>query len=183
MALGYLLLFILLVQCTSTPQASKEYLPKSQSNYTSRTNYTQKHNDIDVNALLEELGMDHPQHQVGYTEKSFNACKVESNRSKNPSCERLYVSRLNFQVMCRDSTGTVERVNLTPLNSGKLRWKRQGQRGYTSTNTQGYGSLGFVTPYSTRNGFLYLYLGNKIARKRFKDQWKLILPMSWCLSQ
>ncbi len=127
--------------------------------------------------------MDHPMSRLGFEEKSFNTCKVESNRSPKPLCQQLYVARLNFQVMCRNSTGTVERVTLTPLNSTKLRWKKGSKRGFTSTNSSGFGRLGFVTSYPSINGHLYLYLGSKIARKRFRDQWKLILPQSWCLAQ
>ena len=86
--------------------------------------------------------------------------------------------------MCRNSTGTVQSVTLTPLFSNKLRWKnKHGKRGLTSTDGRGYGSLGFISSNPANNGYLYLYLGSKIARKRFRDKWKLILPMSWCDSQ
>ncbi len=178
-----LCLFFLLAQCATAPEPPKILLPKSQSTYSSRDYRSQKYNDIDVNALLAELKLDHPLEKIGFEERSFNSCKVESNKSAKPLCQNLYVARLNFQVMCRDSTGTVERVTLTPLNSQKLRWKKGAKRGVTSTNAKGFGSLGFVTDYPSANGHLYLYLGSKIARKRFKDQWKLILPKSWCLSQ
>lgn len=170
-------------QCTTTPETPKVFLPKSQSSYSDRDHTTERYNDIDVNALLAELNMDHPIETIGFQERAFNTCQVASNRSQSPSCQQLYVARLNFQVMCRDSTGTVERVNLTPLNSQRLRWKKGAKRGVTSTNSSGFGSLGFVTRYPSSDGHLYLYLGSKIARKRFRDQWKLILPKSWCLSQ
>lgn len=127
--------------------------------------------------------MDHPLEKLGFQERSFNTCKVNSNKSPKPLCQTLYVARLNFQVMCRDSTGTVQRVNLTPLHSRKLRWKKGRKRGRTSTNSAGFGSMGFVTDYPSINGHLLLYLGPKIARKRFRDNWKLILPKSWCQSQ
>ena len=170
--------------CSTTPPTPKVYLPKSQSSYSDKSYRSKKYNDIDVNALLTELKLDHPLEDIGYQERAFNTCGIDANRSKNPSCKRLYVGRLNFQVMCRDSTGTVSKVRLTPLNSKKLRWKKMGgKRGLTSTNSRGFGSLGFVSPYSSRNGHLYLYLGSKIARKRFNDRWKLILPKTWCQSQ
>ena len=179
----FFLSLLCLSNCTTTPKKPKVLLPKSQSSYVNRDNYSSRYNDIDVNALLTELKMDHPMENLGFQERSFNTCKIKSNRSQKPHCERLYVARLNYQVMCRDSTGTVERVNLTPLKSQRLRWKKGGKRGLTSTNSSGFGRLGFITKYPSKNGALYLYLGHKIARKRFKDKWKLILPKSWCLSQ
>jgi hypothetical protein len=172
-----------LCHCESTPEKKKILLPKSQSSYSTQTQTRSLYNDIDVNALLVELGMDHPMEQVGFTERPFNTCQVKANRSPRPQCQRLYVTRLNFKLMCRHSTGTVERVNLTPLFTRKLRWKGGRMRGYTSTNSKGFGSLGFITPTSSRYGHLYLYLGSKIARKKFQDQWKLVLPESWCLDQ
>ena len=180
-----LLLFLLLplCQCATTPEPAKVLLPKSQSSYSNRNYHSEKYNDIDVNLLLAELEMDHPIEAIGYQEKSFNTCKVLSNKSPAPFCQRLYVGRLNFQVMCRDSTGTVEKVRLTPLKSGRLRWKKAGKRGLTSTNSNGFGSLGFVTSSSSKRGKLYLYLGSKIALKRFSDNWRLILPKSWCTNQ
>lgn len=125
--------------------------------------------------------MDQPINNLGFQEKSFNTCSIESNRSKSPHCQRLYVSRLNFQVVCRDSTGTVERVNLTPLTSDRLRWKKQGgKRGLASTDNDGFGRLGFITKRPSEHGYIYFYLGSKIARKRFKDNWKVVLPKNWC---
>ncbi len=170
---------------TPTPKPIKKLLPKSQSSYLDASSGSElQYNDIDVNQLLAELGMDHPNEQIGFQEQAFNTCEIKSNRSSNPDCQRLYLSRLNFQVMCRNSTGTVQKVNLKPLYSRKLRWKnKSGKRGYTSTNGQGFGSLGFISSYPANSGYLYLYLGSKVARKRFKDTWKLILPMSWCDSQ
>ncbi len=174
-------LFLVLCQCSTTPPPEKEViLPKSQSSYSNRDFRSNTYNDIDLNALLSELHLDHPVENIGFQERSFNTCQVEANRSKRPYCENLYVARLNFQVMCRDSTGTVERVNLTPLYSSQLRWKGASKRGITSTNSRGFGSLGFVTKTPSSSGHLYLYLGHKIARKRFRDRWKLILPQSWC---
>lgn len=183
---SFLFLTLLLQACTSTPppKPKKRILPKSQSSYSDRNYRAQKYNDIDINELLIELGMDHPMESVGFREKSFNTCQIESNHSPQPECQRLYISRLNFQVMCRNSTGTVQSVTLTPLFSNKLRWKnKHGKRGLTSTDGRGYGSLGFISSNPANNGYLYLYLGSKIARKRFRDKWKLILPMSWCDSQ
>ena len=182
----YLLLLLLFFAACSTtpPKKTKVYFPKSQSSYSDKKSYGNRYNDIDVNALVEELDLNYPLSRLGYEERGFNTCKIKSNKSTSPSCKNLYLTRLNFQVMCRDSTGTVEKVNLTPLHSRKLRWKKKGgKRGVTATNSRGFGSLGFISNYPAKNGYLYLYLGSKIARKRFLDNWKLILPKSWCDSQ
>lgn len=189
MVLSKTILFCFLIvfccHCTTTPPPEKPRytLPKSQATYKSQSPRSHRYNDIDVNALMQELDMDSPIEAIGFQENAFNTCQIRSNRSKAPLCQKLYLGRLNFQVMCRQSTGTVEKVHLTPLNSEKLKWKKGGKRGKTATNASGFGSLSFVTRKPSQQGHLYLYLGSKIARKRLKDRWKLILPQSWCRSQ
>ena len=167
--------------CSTTPDATDEPdLPKSRSSY-EKLDHRKSYNDIDISSLVQELGLDQPLHEIGFREKSFNSCDIKSNRSEKPLCQRLYLGRVNFQVMCRDSTGTVEKVNLEPLDEGNLRWKRGTYKGYTRTNADGYGSIEFISTRSSMNQALYLYLGRKVARKSLKDMWKLILPKNWCL--
>lgn len=179
--LSYPLLFLLICQCSTTPERPKKiYLPKSQSSYQDQSRIDSRYNDIDLNDLFYELQMDQPIERIGYQERVFDTCEVKANKSENPKCERLYVSRLNYHVMCRDSTGTVERVQLRPLSHKKLRWKSSRKRGFSSTNSKGYGSLGFITRSPASSSHLYFYLGSKIARKKFRDKWKLVLPKSWC---
>lgn len=173
----------LLTSCTTTPEEKprQTYLPKSEVTYFKKDRQKKTYNRIDVPELMEELEMNSPPENVGYVEKSFNTCEVDANKSDHPSCQKLYLSRLNYQVVCRDSTGTVEKVNLTPMDSQKMRWRSPGKRGYTKTDKNGYGQVGFISRRPASQSYLYLHLGSKIARKRFKDNWKLVLPKSWCL--
>ncbi len=169
--------------CVTDPVIEKddsELLPKSQSVYTNHVPQENQYNDIDMFSLANELNMSGNTKKLGYEEKIFNTCQIKSNRSPRPYCENLYFSQLHFHLMCRDSTGTVETVRLTPLSSNKLRWKSHGHRGLTQTNSQGFGKLDFVSKNSALRDHLYFYIGNKIARKSFNDYWKLILPQAWC---
>ncbi|MCB0377706.1 MAG: hypothetical protein KDD33_04375 [Bdellovibrionales bacterium] len=172
---------LLLCHCTTTPDPEKETLnlPKSPigRRYVKRP---RTYNNINTMELMDELGVSKNWRNLGYYEKPFNACQVKANKSPNPSCEDLYLGVVNFHVMCRDSTGTVEKVNLFPLHSTDIRWKRGTHKGRTVTDKDGFGSVQFITRNSSRNASMYLYLGRKVARKQFKDYWKLILPMSWC---
>lgn len=179
----YLFICLVFVHCTSTPPETKYHLPKSRSSYYNSNQKSTAYNDIDILQLVDELNLNPPISSLGYKEKSFNTCQIKSNQSETPFCQRLYLGVVNFQVMCRQSTGTVQKVNLVPLHSQSLRWKSAGKRGRTQTNPKGYGQVSFISKYSSLRGHLYLYLGSKIARKRFHDQWKLILPKSWCLSE
>lgn len=173
-------LLLLCNACVTTPETDEPDLPKSKSSYPN-LDQRKSYNDIDILSLVRELEMDAPLQEIGFQEKSFNTCEVQSNRSEKPICQRLYLGKLNFQVMCRDSTGTVEKVNLEPLDHGNLKWKRGTHRGYARTNSMGYGSIEFVSTSSNMNQALYIYLGRKVARKSLKDMWKLILPKNWCL--
>jgi len=177
-------LFFLFLGCATDPVVQEnqdEPFPKSPpSVYTQYKTVENQYNDIDLNSLSQELNMGRGIQTLGYDEKLFNTCKVKSNKSPRPYCENLYFSQLHFQMMCRDSTGTVDTVQLTPLFSDQLRWKSHGHKGFTQTNSQGFGRLDFVSKQSARQDHLYFYIGNKIARKSLKDFWKLILPQAWC---
>lgn len=175
------MILLWLCSCATTiEKVPEKKLPVSNSSYYSANGHTQTYNDIDMNTLLQELQMDHPVEEIGFQEKYFNTCQVSANRSTNPDCQNLYVGRLNFHAMCRDSTGTVDTVQLTPLFTQQLNWKSGKKRGRAQTNANGFGSLDFISPQSSRNGHLYLYLGNKVARKQLLDKWKMVLPGTWC---
>lgn len=179
-----LLVFVLsITACVTDPEPKEieaDSLPKSPSVYL-RTNPLQnQYNDIDLNALSIELNMTNSFDQLGYQEKLFNTCEIKSNRSPRPFCENLYLSQLHFQMMCRDSTGTVEKVTLEPLISDQLRWKSRNIKGSARTNNEGFGRLDFISKQSSHKEALYFSIGNKMARKSFKDYWRLILPKNWC---
>ncbi|MEM7646079.1 MAG: hypothetical protein AAF203_04145 [Pseudomonadota bacterium] len=180
----FFILLVFLCHCTTPPPpVLTPTLPKSGSSYQTRERTTRRYNDIDMDQLHRELRMGNRLETLGYQERAFNTCQVQANRSPNPYCQQLYYHRLNFQVLCRDSTGTVSHVNLSPLTTQNLRWKSGRMRGRTSTNGSGYGTLSFISQRSSRHGHLYLSLGRKMARKKLSDRWKLILPQSWCLSR
>lgn len=178
-----LLCLVFIVRCGSTPKiedVKRASLPPSEAEYRHANPRNGKYNQIDVGALLYELNMDRPLTQLGFTEKSFNTCAIKSNQSPTPYCQRLYLVRLNYQILCRKSTGTVTKVKLRPFYSKRLRWRHRGFRGQSETTQSGFGSLGFVSPKSAQQGRLYFYLDSKIALKRLSDNWKLVLPDSWC---
>jgi hypothetical protein len=178
------LVWMVLGCATLPPEAQKpqslQILPESEKVFVQTPDVNGSFNQIDVEQLLHELDMDRPLSQLGFQEKSFNTCEIKSNNSTRPLCQRLYLVRLNFHILCRDSVGTVSTVNLQPFHSNRLRWRQQGFRGVTSTTPSGFGSLGFISPHSSAAGHLYFYLDGKIARKSLRDNWKLVLPQSWC---
>lgn len=178
--------FIFLCHCTTTQEPTTPYdLPKSNSSYDdlySKPGNENSYNDIDIDSLVNELHMNSPFTKIGFIEKSFNSCQIKSNRSKKPLCRRLYLGKVNYHVMCRRSTGTVQKVTLRPLNQSQLRWKRGPYKGYTKTNASGFGTIYFISKKPSNNKAMYLYLGHKVARKRLQDMWKLILPNSWCIN-
>ncbi|MCJ8275995.1 MAG: hypothetical protein HRT44_06960, partial [Bdellovibrionales bacterium] len=142
---------LILCNCSSTPESikKKSALPKSHSSYP-KYELHKTYNDIDVDALIRELQMNSPFNKVGFVEKSFNSCRIRSNRSPRPKCQRLFLGKVNYKVMFRRSTGTVQTVNLRPLNNSRLRWKKGKQKGYTRTNSQGFGSIYYITPTPSR---------------------------------
>jgi hypothetical protein len=178
-SLLYLLpVLLILWSCTSAPK--KPEPTGKYGTYRSSPNGMGQYNEIDIDNLMQELKIADNKVKVGYQEKSFDTCKVQSNFSSNPLCERLYLGVLHFQMVCRTNDAIVKRKDMLPLQSQNIRWKRGYLRGLASTDEQGYGTIKFITDVSSLFRPVIFRFQGHVVFKRLKDQWQMVLPNHWC---
>jgi len=119
-------------------------------------------------------------HDLGFAEKKFSAC----DNSAGGLCKPQYFSVVHFQLLCRDSEGTVSNVpvHLTPLTSGRVKWQLGGLAGDTRTDAQGFGQFTLVSERPTRGQRLILRIGKQFMGFTVSDVSKVVLPQNFCAS-
>lgn len=130
-----------------------------------------------IGGLQSQLGLNRAPSDLGFTEKAFSPCAygISSN------CDFQYMTVVHFQLLCRDSEGTVSAVpvDLTPIVSPNILWSVAGQSGGTPTDRNGYGHFSVITPSPLR-GRLILRKGTQYVGVSVNEVSKLVLPRNWC---
>jgi hypothetical protein len=167
-------LLVLLSGCASEPV----YLPMTP--LPGPTTTTSLPANKDPNANLESrLGMVRAQNDLGFSEKKFNPC--EYGLSESRQCGANYLTVVQFQLLCRDSEGTIQEVPQTyPIHAPELRWKLAGRTGGTATDARGYGRFTVLGDHTLRGQRLILYKGSKFVSVTVSDLTKIVLPKPWC---
>jgi len=131
-----------------------------------------------VGVLKSQLGMDRRPSDLGYREKSFNPCEYGMSQE----CTDQYLTVINFQLLCRDSEGTVSSIPISPkpIVYPTISWSVGGQNGVTPTDRNGYGHLAVVSPRPLREKRLVLRKGPHYVGVSVSDINKLVLPRNWC---
>ncbi len=127
--------------------------------------------------LQDRLGMRRSADDLGYAEKQFNDC------AQTGTCRSQYFSVVHFQLLCRDSEGTVSNVplHLKPLTSNRVSWKLGNLTGLTGTDTQGFGQFSVVSDQSTRGQRLILRIGKQLMGFTVSEVSKVVLPQNFCI--
>ncbi len=117
---------------------------------------------------------------IGFHQTAFNPCDIglETNR-----CGKHYVAAINFQLLCRASSGTtnlVTHAELHPMSYGDVRWKLGGKNGYLRTDDQGRGQIRVVSTRSTKFKRLILISNGQTLGLRAGEVRKVVLPQEWC---
>ena len=181
----WILLFYFVFGCTPSKkrESSPEVKPVEQlGTYMGPRNSSGQHNSFSLGELQRELSMDRENSTLGYMERSFNTCQVQSNRSSSPRCVNLFYSSLNIKLGCRNNSGVVRSQNLVPLQVQSIRWKSGRHGGLVSTDALGFGQIRFVSHRSIKHSPMTLYVGSRMLYKRLKDSWGIVLPRKWCAS-
>lgn len=134
-----------------------------------------------VGALQDQLGMNRRPSDLGYSEKSFNPCSYGMSQDAG-GCDAQYLTVVNFQLLCRDTEGTVSSVpvSLTPIVSPQIGWSLGGQNGGTPTDRNGYGHFAVVSSKPLRGRRLILRKGANYVGVTVSEINKLVLPKNWC---
>lgn len=135
---------------------------------------------IDLKLVQDRLNMNRSSQELGFEQKRFNACDLGISKTQ---CQDQYLVAVHFQIMCRDSTGTVESVNswaFEPLQSSYIYWRLQPRRGRIRTDKSGYGQVLTSIPTTIRPKSLILISGSKSLQIGLDGVRKIVVPKDWC---
>lgn len=164
--LAVALLGLFLSNCTTPPKT--EYPPGEAPK-------------ISLDRLRSDLRMNRSIEDLGYQEKSFDTCDYGIDQSPNCRTQRLVV--IHFRLQCRDSVGTVESVSnfeLIPVRSNHVRWKVGYFAGSTSTNSEGYGRVEFLSPGSSKSQRFIVKVNDNNLGVTASEVSRIIVPRDWC---
>lgn len=187
MRLNTALIFLLIslvsslaVGCSTTRSPASEYGTEPVLGIPKTVDYN-KGKIVDLQEVRQALGM--TMSELGFFEKPFNSCTLPREMRTSPKCETKYFTAINFQVVCRDSMGTVESVSesdLVPMTSKNVTWVVGKNRGKTSTDTDGHGNVLSLTSKSIRERTLILKVRNLALGLSAGEVRRIVVPSNWC---
>lgn len=164
-----LFLFIsFLNACTTTPKQTEDGLPAGNA---------EPPRAVYQAPLQDRLGMRRAIEDLGFVEKQFKSCE------QSGVCRPQYFSVVHFQLLCRDSEGTVSNVplHLTPLTSDRVLWQLGPLNGGTRTDARGFGQFTVVSERPTRGQRLILRIGKQFMGFTVSEVSKVVLPQNFCI--
>lgn len=140
--------------------------------------------NIDTDGLRNFLKLNRKTNRLGYVEKAFNTCEVGYGYSTTHACRVKTFVVLQFQLMCRDSEGTVTQA-LTPddlraISLQSVKWTLKNLAGKIITDSDGYGQIVTISNYSQRYERLKLTVRNDFLFMKAGELTQMITPKSWC---
>lgn len=181
------LMTFLLAACSSKAprqdSQSPEYFPTYESKPVVAPEKVEE--VIDIRALQTSLRLDPSKEELGFKEKTFNTCQVGAGYSSSQNCRSLTMAVIHFQLMCRDSEGTVSEevtsANLQPIANQPIKWTLGQLNNQIYTDSNGYGQIVFVASQSQRTQRLRLTSAKDFLAIRANEVRSLVAPKNWCL--
>lgn len=172
--------FIFLIACSTTPKKADpapESLPVSSSVKTEEEN-------IDYPSIQRSLGMSREMNNLGYAEKSFNTCEMGYGFSRSQNCHKEIFAVIHFQLLCRDSQGTIStaltRDDMEALAGRKIRWSLHKKSGAVVLDHDGHGQILMSFPQSPKYQRLKLAAGNDALYLKAGEIKRVVTPSNWC---
>jgi hypothetical protein len=130
--------------------------------------------------LVSALGMQRDADDLGFAEQAFDPCQY--GLAQEGACRQRYFTVVHFQLLCRDSEGTVSTapLQLQPIVYDHVVWNLAGQSGGTRTDGEGYGQFSMISSRSTRGKRLILHIGPQFVGFTASDVSKIVLPKNYC---
>ncbi len=139
---------------------------------------------IDYLGLSRFLGLDKMKDELGYQEKVFDTCSAGYGYSASNNCRREIFVAINFQILCRDSDGTVSvavsREDMKPLSGRSLKWTLRGSSGTMRLDGEGFGQIRTTYSRSPRSERLKFAVDNDFVYVRAGEVKRLVTPKNWC---
>ena len=172
------LTLIILSACSSAPKKSE----KSEDSPSNATEVNEL--NIDYEMLMSSLGLDRDIRQLGYAEKSFNTCAVGFGYSSNKNCRLKYFAVINFQLLCRESQGTIStplgREDMRALSGRTVNWTLMNLRGSSRLDNDGHGKIAMVFRNSPKHQRLKLNVDHDNLYLRSGEIKRVVTPSNWC---
>lgn len=132
----------------------------------------------DESRLQAKLGMVRAATDLGFQEKSFNTCEM----GLRGDCGRKYLAVVNFQLMCRETEGTVSTfpLELHPITAPVVRWSMGPVQGETQTDVNGFGQISVIADRPLSNTRLLLKKGTLFVAIQAGEITRVVLPKNWC---
>lgn len=183
---GFLLLGFLFAGCASTPseEKSEQGTPVVERPVPEIWTGAPREPLIDYEGLAGSLGLNHPKQDLGYFEKTFETCDAGYGYSASNNCRREFFVAINFQILCRDSEGTVSvaiaRHEMKPLSGRAVKWAMRGASETMRLDGEGYGRIYRTFSRSQRAERLKLAADNDFVYVRAGEAKRLVVPRNWC---
>ena len=165
----------------SIPNKQKETVTKAAAKNTGN-NLSE---EIDYVSIQRLLGLDFDYKKLGYFEKTFNTCQVGFGYSKTENCKPLFFIVAHFQMLCRDSEGTISTIltkdDLRPVPHQDIRWFLKNADGALQTDAEGYGQVILASAISQKNQRLRVSNSKDFLLLRAGDVRQFIVPKNWCI--
>lgn len=185
-----LLLIITAVGCASKPSVEEppSSMTDSDTMIPTRRNLPKVESPpeilVDYLGLHRSLGLDRGKDDLGYVEKQFDTCSAGYGYSASNNCRRETFVSIQFQILCRDSEGTIStalgREDMKPLSGRSLNWFIQGSRGTMRLDGEGFGQIRTTFRTSQRLQRLKLSVDNDFVYVRAGEVKRLVTPRNWC---
>ncbi|MDZ4084206.1 MAG: hypothetical protein U1E10_14780, partial [Bdellovibrionales bacterium] len=139
---------------------------------------------VDYDGLQKSLGMTRPLSDYGYVEKEFATCEAGYGYSSTHQCRKNVFVVVGFQLLCRDSEGTVSTTlrydDMQPLASRTISWELKGDRGQLVLDSQGRGQFRGIYAVSPRDQRLKITSRNDFLYMQAQAIKRIITPSNWC---
>lgn len=151
---------------------AKKLPPKEQY----RRDYNRRLKDLRI--MQKDFDLDLPKDKLGIFSRKMKKCKG----IKKP-CTATYFNLIQFQMYCRDSSGTVEYVSADdyrPVKDAEMVWKSLGKAGVIETDRRGRGQILMLSTSPIKYKKLILIKGENSLQLRFNQVSKIVVPNDWC---
>ena len=139
---------------------------------------------IDYPLLQKNLNLDRGIRELGYDDKYFYTCKAGAGFSDSKDCHSTFLVVIHFQLLCRNSEGTVEYTlshsDMAALARRTVRWNLLGMNGVVFTDDDGYAQIVTLSDKKAELQRLRLAVDADFLYMRAGEIRRVVTPQSWC---
>lgn len=140
--------------------------------------------NVDHVGLQRSLGMDRDTRQLGYAEKAFQTCQAGYGFPSSRNCERRHFVVIHFQLLCRDSEGTLQtplgREDMRALSRATVNWTMLPESGEIVLDEDGFGKILTTVRTSPRAQRLKLSVGEDFLYTKAGEINRVVAPAPFC---